>query len=181
MTPSGLPTWNLPAPAGRTDVVEAGAEDEQFIAFRIGDEEYGVDILSVREIKGWSDVTKLPNMPEFVLGVLNLRGIILPVFDLRCRFGMGRTQPDGRHVVIIVNSGDKLIGILVDQVAEILTLSAGDVRSVPEMRFTIDQAFLSGLATVDERMVALVDVEKLFDIDALVDGLAAAGTAVGKD
>ncbi len=155
--------------SGPPTAVVGGGVAHQFITFCIGDEEYGIDILAVREIKAWSAVTELPNTPEFVLGVLNLRGIILPVFDLRCRFGMGRTAPGERHVIIIVNAGDKLIGVLVDLVAEILTLADAEVRAVPEMGFTIDQEFLFGLAAVGERLVALIDVEHLFDIATLLD------------
>ncbi|MDP6623827.1 MAG: chemotaxis protein CheW [Alphaproteobacteria bacterium] len=146
----------------------AGIDERQFITFQIGDEEYGVDILAVREIRAWSDVTMLPNTPDYVLGVLNLRGVILPVFDLRCRFGMGLAQPTGRHVIIVLATSEKLIGVLVDQVAEILLLSAAEIRTVPEMSFSIDQEFLAGLAAVNERLVALIDVEHMFDADSLL-------------
>lgn len=150
---------------------EAAEGYEQFITFRIEAEEYGVSILSVREIKAWTAVTSLPNAPEFVRGVINLRGVILPVFDLRCRFGMGLTEPSARHVIIIVWTGAKLIGLLVDQVAEIIALSDDDIRPVPEMGFSIDDEFLDGLAAIDNRMVALIDVEKLFDMETIIDGM----------
>jgi len=143
----------------------------QFITFRIEAEEYGVDILSVREIKAWAEVTQLPNTPPFVRGVINLRGVILPVFDLRARFGMGMTEPTSRHVIIVVWTGKKMIGVLVDKVSEIVTLSADDVRPVPEIGFSIDQEFLMGLAAVEKGLVALIDVEHLFDVDTLLAGV----------
>ncbi len=160
----------LPA-APESDGVDNASPQHQFITFRIGEEEYGVDILSVHEIRVWAEVTRLPNTPEFVLGVLNMRGIILPVFDLRRRFGMGQTTPTERHVIIVVSAGEKMIGVLVDKVAEILALEPSEVQPVPEMGFTIDEEFLLGLASVKERMVALVDVAKLFDLDMLLAGV----------
>ncbi len=160
-TRSGVGNFGLPQTIASTD------EAQQFITFRIGDEEYGVDILSVREIRGWSDVTTLPNTPDFVLGVLNLRGIILPVFDLRRRFSMGITEPTKTHVIIIVAVENRFLGILVDGVSEILNVTADEISAVPEMDLTIDNRFLWGLAALDERMVALLNLGKLFDLDAL--------------
>jgi len=135
----------------------------QFIAFRVGEEEYGVDILAVREIKGWTEVTKLPNTPEYVRGVLNLRGIIVPVFDLRCQFGMGLTEATPTHVIIVVLVDDRLVGVLVDAVSEILALNESEISAVPETDLMVAEEFLAGLATADDRMVAIVDVERLFD------------------
>jgi purine-binding chemotaxis protein CheW len=140
----------------------------QFITFLIDKEEYAVDILAVREIKAWAEVTNLPNTPQFVRGVINLRGEIFPVFDLRARFGMGLSVPTSRHVIIVVWTGKKLIGVLVDKVSEIVTLKAEEVKPVPEIGFSIDDEFLIGLAAVDDGLVALIDVERLFDVDALL-------------
>ncbi|MTI08858.1 chemotaxis protein CheW [Curvivirga aplysinae] len=140
----------------------------QFVTFTIGSEEYGVDIMSVREIKGWSETTMLPNTPEYMRGVLNLRGLIVPIFDLRCRFGGGFTEVTNLHVVIIITVGERFVGILVDAVSDILTIEADEVRGVPKMERRVDNEFLSGLVTVEERMVALLDAAKLFnskDID----------------
>ncbi len=174
MTQSDEPKLSLPVlPTEGGELTEALEDQEQFITFQIGSEEYGLDILTVREVKAWTEITKLPNTAEFILGAVNLRGIILPVLDLRCRFGMGNTQPTSRHINIIVRANDKFIGILVDEVNEILTLTSGDIRPVPEMGFTIDGEFLTGLVTVEDRMVALIDVEKLFDMNTLLHGNAA--------
>ena len=141
----------------------ATGDMSQFISFRIGEEEYGVDIMAVREIKGWTSVTKLPNTPDFVRGVLNLRGVIVPIFDLRCRFGMGETEATKLHVVIIVTVRERTIGILVDAVSDILTANAEQIRPVPEMDRDRQERFLAGLITVEERMVALIALDELFD------------------
>lgn len=155
------------------ELMEVQEDQDQFITFLIGEEEYGLDILTVREVKAWTEITKLPNTAEFILGAVNLRGVILPVLDLRCRFGMGHTTPTSRHINIIVRANEKFIGILVDEVNEIMTLSENDIRPVPEMGFTIDNEFLTGLVAMSERMVALIDVEKLFDMNTLMSGVAA--------
>ena len=154
----------------------ASADARQFISFQIGEQEYGVDIMAVREIKGWTTVTKLPNTPEFVRGVLNLRGVIVPIFDLRCRFGMGATEATKLHVVIIVTVRERTIGILVDAVSDILTATADQIRPVPEMESEQKEDFLDGLVTVEERMVALIALEGLFD-----NKLVAAATSAVAD
>lgn len=139
----------------------------QYITFTIGGEEYGVDIMAVREIKGWSETTGLPNSPPYVRGVINLRGIIVPIFDLRARFGLGATQATKTHVVIIVAVLQRTVGILVDSVSDILTIQASDVRSVPDMDRSIDDAYLEGLVAMSERMVAIIALERLFDLKNL--------------
>ncbi len=139
----------------------------QYITFTIGGEEYGVDIMAVREIKGWSETTGLPNSPPYVRGVINLRGIIVPIFDLRARFGLGATQATKTHVVIIVAVLQRTVGILVDSVSDILTIPASDVRSVPDMDRSIDDAYLEGLVAMGGRMVAIIALERLFDLKNL--------------
>jgi purine-binding chemotaxis protein CheW len=141
---------------------------QQFISFRIGDEEYAIDIMTVREIKGWTEVTVLPKQPEFILGVLNLRGTIVPIFDLRCRFGLGLTQATKTHVVIIVSVLDRILGLLVDAVSDILTINSDEIRSVPEMDRAVSTEFLSGIIAVNDTMVVLLSLESLFGRDALV-------------
>lgn len=148
---------------------EGDMEAAQFITFSIGDEEFGVDIVTVQEIKGWTATTNLPSSPSYMLGVLNLRGIIVPIYDLRARFGLGDTNPSKNHVIVIVMVSDRIIGILVDAVSDILSVSASKIRPVPEMGGNIDQRFLSGLVSVDNRMVALLELKLLFDLGALPD------------
>jgi purine-binding chemotaxis protein CheW len=139
-----------------------GGHSKQFISFRICNEEYAIDIMAVREIKGWTETTTLPNQPEFIRGVLNLRGTIVPVFDLRCRFGMGLTEVTPSHVVIIVNVVDRIIGLLVDAVSDILTINSSDIRPVPEMDRAVSAEFLSGIMSIDDNLVVLLSLEKLF-------------------
>ncbi|MGB0682168.1 MAG: chemotaxis protein CheW [Magnetovibrionaceae bacterium] len=145
----------------------------QLIAFTLGDDIYGIDILSVREIRVWSETTELPNAPAYVMGVINLRGIIVPVFDLRARFGKGATEPSKRHVVIVVALEERMIGILVDAVSDIIEFQPSDLRPVPEMEFGRESTFLNGLVTVDGNMIALVNTERVFAQHDMPDQLAA--------
>lgn len=144
----------------------------QFVSFKVDDSEYGIDIMAVREIQGWVNVTNLPNTPKYVRGVLNLRGVIVPIFDLRCRFGNGLTEATALHVVIIVAVGERIMGLLVDAVSDILTINTEEILPVPDVEARSDQKFLNGLITVQERMVALLEIERLFDIEDLVATLA---------
>lgn len=152
---------------------EALGETKQYVSFSIGKEEYCVDIIFVREIKGWVPVTPLPNAPEFMLGVLNLRGVIVPIFDMRCRFGMGETQTSSLHVMIIVAVADRVMGILVDAVSDILTVGSNDVLNVPDLDQGGNRKFLSGLITHGDKMVAVLSLDKLFDINLIVEQLNA--------
>lgn len=139
----------------------------QFLTFTVGEEEYGVDIMSVREIRGWAETTRLPNSPSYMRGVINLRGIIIPIFDLRSRFGMGTTEAHEKNVVIILAVGERTIGILVDTVSDILTINAGEIKPAPSMETNIDDAYVDGLISVDERMVVLLEINNLFDNETL--------------
>lgn len=136
---------------------------KQFMTFTLGAEEYGIDIMVVREIKGWAHTTMIPNAPKHVRGVINLRGIIVPIFDLRARFGMGLTEPTNMHVVIIVATGKRTIGLLVDTVSDIISVDPKAIRPVPEMGLPSDEQFLEGLVAMDNRMVTLVSLAGLFD------------------
>jgi len=143
----------------------ARGETRQFISFTIGDEEYGVDIMAIREIKGWVPTTELPNTPTYVRGVINLRGAIVPIFDLRARFGGGDTEASARHVIIVVSVRARVVGILVDAVADIITITSTDIQPVPELEHKSDIGFLAGLVSVEGRMVALLDLDRLFDVE----------------
>lgn len=140
----------------------------QYVSFKVDDGEYGIDIMAVREIQGWVHITDLPNTPEYVRGVLNLRGVIVPIFDLRCRFGDGLTEATALHVVIIVAVEERTMGLLVDAVSDILTINNEEILPVPDLETKGDQRFIGGLITVQERMVALLEIDKLFDIEDLV-------------
>jgi purine-binding chemotaxis protein CheW len=152
-----------PADAGRAGPGRVGVSAAgQYITFTIGREEYGVDVLAVREIRAWTPETRLPNMPDHVRGVINLRGVIIPIFDLRARFGGGRTDPTRRHVVIVMQVGSRVQGILTDAISDILAADSSELRPAPETDSTlIDQRCILGLVTRDERMVAILDVERL--------------------
>lgn len=149
----------------------------QFISFTIGDEEYGVDIMAIREIKGWTATTELPNTPAYMRGVINLRGAIVPILDLRARFTGSQTDAMPRHVIIVVAVGTRVAGILVDAVADILAVPDDDIQPIPqtEQEGNGGNGFLTGLVTVEGRMVALLDLDQVFDFDT--DGGMAADVA----
>jgi purine-binding chemotaxis protein CheW len=144
---------------------EAGtASQTQFISFAIGDDQYGVDIMAVREIKGWTDITHLPKQPEYVRGVLNLRGAIVPIVDLRCRFGQGLTETPPLHIMIIVQIGGRQVGLIGDRVLDIVSVEAAQIQQVPRTEQGTTSDFLSGLATHDNTMIALIDLGHLLSM-----------------
>jgi purine-binding chemotaxis protein CheW len=144
----------------------------QFVSFAIGDDQYGVDIMAVREIKGWSDITHLPKQPEYVRGVLNLRGAIVPIVDLRCRFGQGLTETTPLHIVIIVQIAARQVGLLADRVLDIVTFEVSQVQPVPHIVDGSRINFLAGLVTVDSGMIALIDLPNLLSAQIEDDKLA---------
>lgn len=153
----------------------------QFLTFTIGKEEYGVDIMKVREVKGWSATTRLPNTPEYMRGVLNLRGIVIPIFDLRARFGGGITEATEKNVIIILAVGERIAGILVDAVSDIITVQSGDIKPAPRTDNVLEDAFVSGLIALDQKMVALLEMEPLFDQELIKKAKAAAEAASNKE
>ncbi len=148
--------------AASSAAATTGGGMKQYISFKIGGEEYAIDIMAVREIKGWTETTSLPNQAQHILGVMNLRGTIVPVFDLRCRFGMGLTEATRSHVVVIVAVLDRIVGLLVDAVSDILTIDSSDIRPVPEMNRGVATDFLSGIVSINEQMVVILSLEELF-------------------
>ncbi|OFX14052.1 MAG: hypothetical protein A2516_04040 [Alphaproteobacteria bacterium RIFOXYD12_FULL_60_8] len=139
----------------------------QLITFKIGNSLYGVDIMAVHEIRVWTETKSLPNTPAYVRGVINLRGVIVPIFDLRDRFGQGATQPTSKHVVIVVTVERRTIGLLVDSVSDILTINTTEIRPVPEGDAGSDYAFVLGLVAVEEDMVSLIAPGRLFSEQAI--------------
>ncbi len=143
----------------------------QYLTFMVAGEEYGVDILRVQEIKGWDRVTRLPQSPEFVLGVINLRGAVVPIIDLRRRFGLETVAFGPTTVVIVVKvrgaRGERTAGIVVDAVSEVYTVAAGDIRPPPEVCGGLDAAFVTGLTTVgqgeSQQMIILLDIQALIN------------------
>ncbi|HYD30459.1 MAG TPA: chemotaxis protein CheW [Azospirillaceae bacterium] len=160
-----------PLSGHRTDaVVATRIKEEQYVTFTVGEEEYGVNILSVREIRGWTLESKLPNLPEYVRGVINLRGVIIPIFDLRARFGGGATEVTKRHVVVVIQVGERTRGILVDAISDIVAMAHDQIKPPPSMDTgMVDAHYLAGLFTAEDRMVTLLNVERLFASDMVAD------------
>jgi len=137
----------------------------QYLTFVCAGEEYGVEILCVQEIKGWEGVTRVPYTPPYLLGVMNLRGVIVPVIDLRTRFGVAQRAPDSSTVVIVVrvrtDHGEKTAGIVVDAVSEVYSVSPENIKPTPDLGASTEGACVRGLTSVDEKMVMLLDIDQL--------------------
>ena len=147
-----------------SEVVPTGASAAkalEFLAFTLGREEYGIDIQKVQELRGYDAVTRIANAPEYIKGVVNLRGIIVPIIDMRIKFNLGTPTYDQFTVVIILNVASRVMGMVVDSVSDVITLSPEQVKPAPEMGSVLDTDYLIGLGTVDERMLILVDIDKL--------------------
>ena len=153
---------------GRSEAEAANTQSAglptQVISFAIGDDQYGVDIMAVREIKGWSEITHLPKQPEYVRGVLNLRGVIVPIIDLRCRFGQGLTDATALHIVIIVQIASRQVGLLADRVLDIVSFETTQVQPVPRVANGARVNFLSGLVTIESGMIALIALTNLLSL-----------------
>jgi len=133
----------------------------EFLTFTLGKEEYGIEILKVQEIRGWEQPTTIANAPDFIKGVINLRGTIVPIVDLRIKFNLGDPQYNQFTVVIILNVANRVVGAVVDSVSDVLTLGGEHIRPAPEFGGALDMQHITGLGTVDQRMLILVDIEKL--------------------
>jgi purine-binding chemotaxis protein CheW len=145
-----------------TTTSQAEAPVREFLTFRLGLESYGIEILKVQEIRGYELPTAIANAPPFIKGVINLRGIIVPVLDLRIKFKLHQATYDEFTVVIILNVAARVVGVVVDAVSDVLTLAVDAIRATPEFASaTFDTKYITGLATLDERMLILLDIEKL--------------------
>ena len=149
-----------PSNAG-TPAATAAPQALEFLAFTLGQEEYGIDIQKVQELRGYDTVTRIANAPEHIKGVVNLRGIIVPIIDMRIKFNLGTPSYDQFTVVIILNIAKRVMGIVVDSVSDVITLKPEQVKPAPEMGALLDTEYLIGLGTLDERMLILVDIDKL--------------------
>lgn len=154
------PDWHTTGP------LNGSGNLTQFISFAIGNDHYGVDIMSVREIKVWSHVTTIPKQPDFVRGVLNLRGVMVPIIDLRARFGQGLTDATPMHIVIIVQIGDRQVGLLADRVLDIVTFPESQIQAVPRIAQSSRIDFLAGLITTQSGLMALIDLRNLVSAPA---------------
>lgn len=153
-TPASVTTNEVPDPTRDFSCSE-------FLIFRLGKEEYGIEILKVQEIRGYDAITRIANAPEFIKGVINLRGVIVPIVDMRIKFNLGTPHYDQFTVVIILNLSGRVIGIVVDGVSDVINLDTEHLRPAPEFGGVIDTEYIIGLGTMEERMLILVDIEKL--------------------
>lgn len=139
----------------------------ELIAFRIGNQEFCVDIMSVREIRGWTPATPMPHAPSYVIGVVNLRGAVLPIIDLSARLGMKPTEPTARHVIIVAQVKRQQVGLLVEAVSDILTVTEENIQPTPEVSSDLQRKFARGILAIDRRMICLVELEGIFpDIES---------------
>jgi purine-binding chemotaxis protein CheW len=149
----------------------------EMLVFRLGAEEYGVDILKVQEIRGYEKVTPIPRAPDYLKGVVNLRGAIVPIIDLRVKFGMADPAYDSFTVVIVLRIGGRTIGAVVDGVSDVARFGPNDIRDAPSLGAMVDSSYLAGVATQSGRMILVVDIEKLLSAGELALLGEAAGTA----
>jgi len=154
-----------------------GGRTHQYLSFFLGGEEYATDILSVQEIKGWDTVTRVPYSPDYILGVINLRGSIVPVVDLRVRFSLPNAAFDAATVIIVVHvagtRGNRVVGIVVDAVSDVYSVASENIQPPPDVMGSIDHLFVVGLANIDDKLVIILDIERLVTSSVLGDSRAA--------
>ena len=139
----------------------AASAGGEFLTFRLGAEEYGIDILKVQEIRSYEPPTRIANAPAFIKGVVNLRGVIVPIVDLRVKLGCDSVEYNGFTVVIVLNVRGRVVGAVVDSVSDVLELSGDTIKPAPEMHTSVDTSFITGIGSVNERMLILMDIEGL--------------------
>jgi purine-binding chemotaxis protein CheW len=137
------------------------ARPREYLTFRLGEEEYGIDILKVQEIRGYEQPTRIANAPSFIKGVVNLRGVIVPIVDLRLKFNLGSAEYNDFTVVIILNLGSRVVGIVVDSVSDVMELAPEQIRPAPEVGASVEADFITGLGTLNDRMLILIEIERL--------------------
>jgi purine-binding chemotaxis protein CheW len=155
--------------------IENNQNPIEVLAFTLGSEEYGIDIQKVQELRGYDTVTRIANSPEFVKGVVNLRGIIVPIVDMRIKFSLGTPTYDQFTVVIVLNIAGRIVGMVVDSVSDVTTLSPEHIKPAPDMGSALNTDYLIGLGIIDQRMLILVDIDKLMSSDemGLIEKIAA--------
>jgi len=147
-------------------------DTNQFLTFMLGGEEYGVDILNVQEIRSWESATSIPNTPEYVLGVINLRGLVVPIVDLRLRFAMGRAEFGPSTIVVVIklsasSNSSKTIGLVVDEVSDVYKIQYDDIGEIPDFGSVVGTEFVKGIATVNNKMVIILDINSLINTGIL--------------
>ena len=146
---------------GKNTETAATTGTREYLTFRLGEEEYGIDILKVQEIRGYEQPTRIANAPEFIKGVVNLRGTIVPIVDMRLKFNCSEVEYNNFTVVIILNLRNRVVGIVVDSVSDVMELAPDAIRAAPDIESAIDSGCILGLGSVNERMLILLDIEKL--------------------
>jgi purine-binding chemotaxis protein CheW len=149
------------------DQLKADTNRLEFLTFTLGDEHYGLDIMKVKEIRGYEPVTKIANAPSFIKGVLNLRGDIVPIVDLRLKFAVGEATYNEFTIVIMLHIGERIVGIVVDAVSDVINIGSEEVKPPPQFGVAFDSQYLHGLAPVNEQMVILLNIEKLISSSEL--------------
>ncbi len=149
-------------------------DGSQFLTFQLGEELYGVDILRVQEIKGYTAVTKIPNTPAHIKGVLNLRGTIVPIVELRTKFGMNTIDYTMFTVIVVVVVREKIMGLVVDAVSDVLNIDKKEIQPAPQFGAKVDVSFLNGIGKSGDKLIALLDMDRLLSDDDLQDTTAAA-------
>ena len=139
----------------------AAAAGGEFLTFRLGEEEYGIDILKVQEIRSYEQPTRIANAPSFIKGVVNLRGVIVPIVDLRVKLNCASVEYNSFTVVIVLNVKGRVVGAVVDSVSDVLELGSGTIKPAPEMHTSVDTSFITGIGSVNDRMLILMDIEGL--------------------
>lgn len=147
---------------------DTNQQRRQFITFRSGEQEFGADIMVIREIRGWTETTPLPHSPLHVRGVINLRGVVLPVVDLKALLGGQQTDANVKHVIVVMQAGDRTMGLLVDAVSDIMTVTASEIQPTPELARDSLASIVEGIAVMAERMVTILGIERL--METLVNG-----------
>jgi purine-binding chemotaxis protein CheW len=133
----------------------------QFLTFVLGAEEYGIDILKVQEIRGYSAITAIPNTPAYLKGVMNLRGAVVPILDLRAKFGMPETEYSKFTVIILVSVGTRVVGLIVDAVSDVLNVGRSEIVPPPQLDASVDTSFMTGMAKTAEKLIQLLDIERV--------------------
>lgn len=158
---------NAPVADNVAQMTDLSTDGSQFLTFTLQDEEFGIEILRVQEIKGISRITPIPNMPPYIRGVMNLRGTVVPILDLRAKFAMPESEYNQFTVIIVVNIGDKVMGLVVDAVSDVLNVGEDNIEPAPDLGVEADTAFMTGIAKSGERLITLLNMDELVDVDSV--------------
>lgn len=160
-------------PRPEADVLaDLATEGSQYLTFTLQDEQFGIEILRVQEIKGFTRVTPIPNMPRCIKGAMNLRGTVVPIVDLRVRFGMPEREYDSFTVIIVVNVGEKVLGLVVDTVSDVLSVETEELEASPDLGPGIDTSFITGMAKSGDDLITLLDIEQFLSFEDTAVALA---------